>query len=283
MDLSRDKENRPLLSDEKREAIGKRFADLACVMERLRRDCPWDSQQTPDSLKRGILEEAYEVLEAIEDQNWDGLREELGDHLLQVLFQACIQNEENRYDIEDVLREITEKMVRRHPHVFGDASVDDAQAVNATWDQIKEAEKGPRKSLFDHFPKGLPALLESFKIGKKAAKVGFDWPEPLRVLDKVEEEIHEIRDALKTGDQDHVREELGDLLFAVSNLVRKFDCEPEETLRAANHKFMRRFRAMERLAREDGVDFSALDLDTQETYWNRAKKDTQKSQTSPNP
>lgn len=273
MDLTRDKQGRELFAAGKRESIAQRFADLAGVMARLRKECPWDQKQTPDSLKRYVLEETYEVLGAIEDGDWDGLREELGDFLLQVLFLAEIMRGEQRFDIEDVLVQITDKMVRRHPHVFGNQEVAGSDEVVANWEAIKAAEKGDRgpASLFDHFPKGLPALLESFKIGKKAAKVGFDWPEPARVLDKLEEEIGEIREALAEGEQEKVQDEMGDLLFALSNLTRKLNLEPEETLRGANRKFIRRFRAMEELAQEDGVDFAALELDQQEQYWQRAK------------
>jgi len=236
----------------------------------LRRDCPWDARQTHPSLKRFLLEETYEVLETIEDQNWVGLREELGDLLLQVLFHARIQEDDGRFDMEHVLADLIDKMVSRHPHVFGDEDLD-AAGVARRWEEIKKAEKGPRDSLFDGFVKGLPALLESYKIGRKAAMVGFDWPDPNQVLDKIEEEIGEIREALADGDRDHVQEELGDLLFAVSNLVRKHDFEPEETLRLANRKFISRFRIMEQLAREDGTVFEELGLEAQETYWQRAK------------
>ena len=271
MDLTRDQNGEPVFSEEKAEAIGKRFVELACLMEHLRARCPWDRRQTPDSLKRNILEEAYEVIETIEGQNWAGLREELGDFLLQVMFQAKLQQEQNRFDIEDVLAAIIEKMVRRHPHVFGSQTACDAEAVSMNWERIKQQEKGGKVSLFHDFPGNLPALLASYKVGRKAAKTGFDWPDPMQVLDKIEEEIGEIRQALADGDKDHVREELGDLLFAISNLVRKLDCEPEETLRAANRKFISRYQKMEQLAESDGIDFEKLDLDSQEKYWERAK------------
>ncbi len=274
MDISRDRRGRPLFEEAKAREVKERFFDLACVMARLRRDCPWDQTQTPDSLKRYILEEAYETLEAIDDRDWDALRDELGDFMFQVLFQAVIQQEEGRFDIADVLTAIVEKMIRRHPHVFGDGQADDAERVAANWEAIKQAEKGAVESVYDGLTKGMPALLESFKIGKKAARAGFDWPEPERVLEKIEEEIAEVRAARREPDRDALREELGDLLFAMSNLVRKYGFEPEETLRAANRKFVARFRLMERLAREDGVAFDALSLETQERYWERAKRAT---------
>ena len=271
MDLTIDRHGQPLFERPKEARLKARFHDLVCIMRRLRRGCPWDREQTPASLKKYILEEAYEVLETIEAEDWDGLREELGDFLFQVMFQAEIQAEAGRFDIEDVLAGIVAKMVHRHPHVFGDHDLT-AEQVAVNWEKLKQAEKGPRASLFDGFTRGLPALLESYKIGKKAAKTGFDWPEPLRVLDKVEEEIAEIREAVAGGDADRIREELGDLMFAVGNLVRKFGCEPEETLRAANRKFIDRYRTMEAIAAERGLDFAALDLETQETLWEEAKR-----------
>jgi len=271
MDLTRDKNGAPLFDAAKSEAVKQRFFELVCIMARLRRECPWDRQQTPASLKKYILEEAYEVLETIEAEDWSGLREELGDFLFQVMFQAEIQAETGRFDIEDVLAGIVGKMVHRHPHVFGEMKLS-AEEVARNCDRLKQSEKGPRQSLFDGVTRGLPAWPESYKIGKRAAKLGFDWPEPLRVLDKVEEEIAEIRQAVAEGDADHIREELGDLLFAVSNLVRKFGCEPEETLRAANAKFMNRFIAMEELAAAQGLDFETLDLDRQESLWEEAKR-----------
>jgi len=272
VDIHRDRQGNPLFDDEKARALQRRFFDLACIMVRLRAECPWDREQTPDSLKRYILEEAYETLEAIEDRDWAALRDELGDFLFQVMFQAQIQQEAGRFDIEAVLAGLVEKMIRRHPHVFGDEAADRAEEVAANWEAIKRAEKGGGDSVFDGFPKGLPALLESFKIGKKAARTGFDWPEPERVLDKIEEEIGEIKEARLSGSSAALQEELGDLMFAISNLVRKHGFEPEETLRAANRKFIGRFQTMERLAVEDGVDFGSLSLDQQERYWQRAKR-----------
>jgi MazG family protein len=278
MDLTIDEHGAPLFSAAKTESVKQRFFELVCIMARLRKGCPWDRQQTPASLKKYILEEAYEVLETIEAEDWPGLREELGDFLFQVMFQSEIQAEEGRFDIEDVLTGIVKKMVHRHPHVFGDEKLS-AEEVALNWDRLKQAEKGPRQSLFDGFTRGLPALLESYKIGKKAAKAGFDWPEPLRVLDKVEEEIGEIRQAVAAGEPDQIREELGDLMFAVSNLVRKFGCEPEETLRAANRKFLDRFALMEKIAAERGLAFETLDLDRQETLWEEAKERMKRSST----
>ncbi len=269
MDLRQNKAGQPLFDEAREERVGRRFLDMVAVMARLRAECPWDAKQTPESLKRYVLEEAYEVVDAIERGDWDGLREELGDHLLQVLFQAQIQQEHGRFEIADVLDRLIEKMVHRHPHVFGELEADEA-AVVANWETLKRREKGG-EGLYDGFTHGLPALLASYKISSKAAKVGFDWPDPEQIIDKIHEELGEVREA-REGSPEYLAEELGDLLFAVSNLTRKLGFEPEECLRLANRKFVRRFTAMERLAADAGQDFATLDLDAQEAYWQRVKQ-----------
>lgn len=273
--LHLDADGSRLLSEAQEVAIKEGFYELACIMARLRKGCPWDRKQTAQSLKRYVLEEAYEVVESIDICDWDGLCDELGDFLFQVVFQAQVHQESNHFDLVDILTRINQKMVRRHPHVFENQDIS-VEEVAANWEAIKKREKGltetDKPSLFDNHTRGLPALLDSYKIARKAARVGFDWPEPAPVLDKIEEEIGEIREALASGDKAAVQEELGDLLFAVSNLVRKLDMEPEETLRKANRKFIHRFRKMERLASQDGVAFESLDLGDQEAYWQRAKK-----------
>jgi len=273
VDVRKDGDGKALLSPEKEKALAKRFLDLACVMERLRRDCPWDQAQTPQSLRRYILEEAYEVLEAIDNEDWAELCDELGDFTLQVVFQAKIQAESERFDLEDVLKGIVEKMVRRHPHVFSETKVADAEEVAANWEAIKQREKGgaAKASALDGLPKGLPALMESYKLTRKASKVGFDWPTPEDVYAKIEEEMAEAQEAAETGSQAALAEELGDLLFAVANLTRKYGFEPEETLRLANRKFRRRFKAMESLAKAKGKPFASLGLEDQEALWQASK------------
>lgn len=271
MNRTHDRQGQPLFDDKRAEALRQRFFEAASVMARLRRECPWDIKQTHQSLKKYLLEEAHEVLEAIDENDHQALCDELGDLLLQVLFHAEIQRELGHFDVVDVLTQLADKLVRRHPHIFASEDASDADAVARNWDAIKKAEKGGQTSLFDHWTKGLPALLESYKIGKKAAKWGFDWPNPLPVLDKIEEEIDEIREAVTAGDADAVSEELGDMLFAMSQLVRKFEREPEDVLRQANRKFMRRFRAMETLAKQRGLDFASLNLDEQDALWQAVK------------
>lgn len=278
MDLTRDEHGKPLFDAAKRRGFEDAFYQLVCLMTHLRRGCPWDREQTPQSLRRYVLEEAYEVLETIEDENWPGLREELGDFVLQAVFQAKIQEEAGRFDIEDVLRDLVAKMVRRHPHVFAEVDADTPSAVEQSWEKIKQEEKGSKGAL-SGLTRGMPALLESYKIAKKAAKVGFDWPEASMVLDKIEEEIGEIKEVGLKGDQDALAEELGDLMFAVANLVRKCGLEPEETLRRANRKFVGRFQAMEALAEKDGQAPADLSLDEMEALWQEVKRQAAARQT----
>jgi len=269
VDVTRDETGARLFDEEKEAALGRSFYELVCMMRRLRRGCPWDKEQTPASLKRYVLEEAYEVLETIELEDWNALREELGDFVFQVAFQAEIQDEAGRFDFEDVLTDLVSKMVRRHPHVFSDGEARTAADVNRTWETLKQKEKGPKTSIYDGLTRGLPALLESHKIARKAAKLGFDWENTDQVEAKIREELAELHEA---ASPEEVQEELGDLLFAVSNLVRKHGFEPEETLRMANRKFVKRFRGMEHLARDRGEDLEALDLAAQEALWQAVKR-----------
>jgi len=268
----RDWKNQTAFSTRRDQEIMELFLDVVKVMATLRRPggCPWDAAQTPQLLKRYVLEEAYEVIECIEEMNWNGLKDELGDHLFQVLFQAEIQYEEGRYDIGDVLKNLRDKMVRRHPHVFHESGAKTEKDVKKQWERIKRDEKSARGH-FDHFSHRLPALLASYKIGKKAEKVGFDWDGPERVLEKVDEELAEVREALAHGDRAHLREELGDLLFVIANLVRQCGFEPEETLQRGNKKFIGRFKAMEKMATQEGQEFEDLDLETQEALWQAVK------------
>lgn len=260
------------------EEIQDLFLDVVKVMATLRRPggCPWDAAQTPQTLKRFILEEAYEVIETIENRDWENLKEELGDYLFQVLFQAEIQHESGRFDIGDILRDLRDKMIRRHPHVFERDGKNRKLDIRAQWERIKREEKNA-VSHFDGFSHRIPALLGSYKIGKKAEKVGFDWDGPERVLLKVDEELAEVKEALRetTGleGRKHLEEELGDLLFVVANLVRQCGFEPEETLAKGNRKFIKRFKAMEELARSRDQVFEELKLEEQEALWLEVKKD----------
>ena len=230
--------------------------------------CPWDREQTHASLRPGLIEEAHEVVAAIDSRDDANLREELGDLLLQVVFHAQIGEEEGRFDFDDVAREIAEKLVRRHPHVFGDQHCADSADVLRKWDEIKRAEKGAVPgSVLDHLPTGLPTLMHATKVQKKAAKVGFDWADAGPVFDKVREELAE----LAAAPADEREEEMGDVLFAAVNLARKLGIDAETALLGATRKFARRFRAVEQLARVRGLELGGMSLEELDVLWEEVK------------
>lgn len=250
------------------------FDRLVEIMTALRSQCPWDREQTRESLKAYILEETYEVLEAIDHQDPAALREELGDFLFQVIFQAEIGRERGEFDIYQVLEQLIEKMIRRHPHVFGEIHVNSAQEALKNWEQIKLAEKGERRetSALNGVPEELPALLRARRLQEKASRVGFDWNSLDPVLDKVKEELGEFEEVLRSGDPNRREEELGDLLFALVNAARFLEINPEEALRQTNRKFVSRFQYIEKEALRSGRDLSSLSLEEMDRYWEQAKQ-----------
>ncbi|MGE3529284.1 MAG: nucleoside triphosphate pyrophosphohydrolase [Methyloceanibacter sp.] len=268
------------------EARGGRYtlADLLAVMARLRdkeTGCPWDVAQSYATIAPYTIEEAYEVADAIARGDREALKEELGDLLLQVVYHAQMASEERRFDFADVVDGITRKMVRRHPHVFGDASRDEFQSTDM-WGAIKEAEKAERaggpRSRFDDVPLALPALTRAVKLQKRAARVGFDWPDVAPVLDKAEEELAELGAAVaardETGDavtSERASEELGDLLFAVANIARHLGADPEAALRAASAKFVRRFESVEESLARHGRKAEDATLEEMDRLWDEAK------------
>ncbi|WP_259277901.1 nucleoside triphosphate pyrophosphohydrolase [Pedomonas mirosovicensis] len=264
---------------EQRAKAAETFARLVEIMATLRdpeSGCPWDLEQTFETIAPYTLEEAYEVAEAIRLGDRSALREELGDLLLQVVYHARMAEEEGSFDIGSVAEAINAKMIRRHPHVFGDATVKTAEEQTRAWEELKareragKAAKGPEPhSALDGVATALPALLRAQKIQARAARVGFDWRAAEDVVPKIEEELEEVREAVSTGNADRVEDEVGDLLFAVVNLARKLDIDAEGALRRATHKFESRFRAMEHTA---GEGFSKLDLDAMEVLWQKVKK-----------
>ena len=259
------------------------------VQARLRapNGCPWDREQTHRSLRTYLIEEAYEVLEALESGNDAKFAEEMGDLLLQIVFHSQIAREEGRFTVAEVIREIHDKMIRRHPHVFGETRAKDSAEVLRNWEQIKAEErrntgnKGdsspgdglPKEaSLLDGVSRALPATLEGFQLTRKASRIGFDWENSGGVFEKMGEETEELKKALKEADHLKTEEELCDLLFAAVNLSRFLKVDPEIALKKANAKFTRRFRAMERLARESGREFKDLPREEMEEFWDTAKK-----------
>jgi MazG family protein len=235
--------------------------------------CPWDKEQTHASLRAGLLEEAYEVVAAIDSGDDANLCEELGDLLLQVVFHAQIAAEQDRFDFESVARSISEKLVRRHPHVFGDESAENSDAVLVRWEEIKRLEKGAgeQQSIFDGVCDGLPALQHAAKIQKKAATVGFDWSDAEPVLAKVSEELLEVREEMAGGGA-RLEEEIGDLLFAAVNLSRKLKVDPEVALSRATRKFVRRFQSVEALAKEQGALLQGQSLEALDLLWEEVKR-----------
>lgn len=253
---------------------------LVKVMSRLRSPdgCPWDIEQTHATLRRYIIEEVYEVLEAIDEQDPAHLCEELGDLLLQIVFHARMAEEAGAFSMQDVVDTVTEKLIRRHPHVFGDISVQDAAEVIVNWDAIKRREKKEKaQSALDGVPHGLPALLRANKLQLKAAKVGFDWDDIAPVWDKVAEEVSELRQAVQSGAPAQIEDELGDVVFAVVNLGRFLGVEAEVALNGTNNKFIRRFQQMEAVVRAQGRKWQELDLAKMEQLWQAAKAGENKS------
>ena len=247
---------------------------LVEVMARLRspEGCPWDNEQTHSTLRRYIIEEVYEVLEAIDEKDPAHLCEELGDLLLQIVFHSRMAEESGDFSVQDVVDTVTEKLIRRHPHVFGDISVQDAAEVIVNWDAIKRREKAAKpQSALDGVPKGLPALLRANKLQMKAAKVGFDWDDVAPVWAKVAEELGELREAAELGDKAKIEDELGDVIFAAVNLGRFLGVEAEVALNGTNNKFVRRFQQVEAAIRTKGLKWKDLDLAAMDELWEAAK------------
>lgn len=251
----------------------KAFEKLMQIVSDLRdeaKGCPWDRKQTPKSLVPNFIEELYEVIEAIEDEDDEALREELGDLMLHLVFQVQIAQEQGKFGMEDVLDSINNKLVRRHPHIFGDDQVDTAEAVKLNWELIKKKEKKDRKSVLDGVPRSMPALIQAWRLQEKAASVGFDWQELPPVCDKIQEEHTELMEALKSGIKADIEEELGDLIFSIVNLARKLDIDAEAALKATNRKFYDRFQYIE--AQYKDTDINEADLDELDSHWKKAKE-----------
>jgi MazG family protein len=251
---------------------GERFERLVGIMQRLRAPggCPWDREQSFDTIKPYLLEETYEVFDAIDQRDWSGLAEELGDLMLQAVFFAQMASEEGKFHIDDSLDAISEKLIRRHPHVFGDGTAKTSDDVKRRWDEIKADEKKdqgkPQLGRLDSVPRKLPALVEAQQISSKAAAVGFDWENPEQVLEKLDEELLELAEAREGGTPSELEGEIGDLLFVLVNLARFFKVDPEQALRKTNAKFRRRFAFVESKATLPGATIGEM-----EALWQEAK------------
>jgi tetrapyrrole methylase family protein/MazG family protein len=246
------------------------FDEFIAIMRRLRKECPWDKEQTHESLKKHFIEEAYEALDSIDRKNFDDLKGELGDVALQVVFHSIIAEEEKKFTIEEVFAAINEKLIRRHPHIYGDAIINSGAEQIALWDKIKMSEG--RTSVLDGIPNHYPALMKAEKVQKKAAKVGFEWKEKKDVWKKVEEELSELQSAVASGDKAHTHDEFGDVLFSLVNYARFIDVNPEESLLSTILKFNTRFQFIEKRLLEQGKDIHQSSLEEMDRLWNEAKK-----------
>jgi MazG family protein len=276
MDNAREDASRTRFADD-RDRAGIEFQRLVDIMRRLRGPdgCPWDREQSLESLRPFVLEETYEVLEAIDRGDHEDLRGEIGDLLFEGVFLAQIEADEGRFTVADSLRAINEKLIRRHPHVFGSKDgVDTPGAVLQQWEQIKSSEQqsaGRRKAVLGGLPKALPALLGAHEIGTRVAAVGFDWARTSDVVDKIEEEVAELRRAVDGEGRARIEEEMGDLLFSIANLARKMGVEPESALRKANEKFGGRFAALEQHFETEGRSVHDASLEEMEEVWGKIK------------
>lgn len=255
--------------------FGKQLARLRAIMHRLRAPggCPWDAEQTHESLIPNLIEETYETVDTIQRGDHEHLKEELGDLLLQVVFHSELAEEAGRFTLDDVARGISDKLVRRHPHVFGSSDAGTTDAVLRQWEEIKRAEKGDQEKSYLHgVGKGLPGLLRASKLQKKAAKVGFDWPVEIGVIAKIREELLELQSAVDAQDIPGVAEEMGDLMFSVVNLARFRNMDPEVLMAAANGKFEARFGEMERILKSAGLSLEAASPAQMEDAWAEAKQ-----------
>ncbi len=243
---------------------------LVKIMTELREKCPWDKKQTIHTLRQQTIEETFELVDAITDKDWQGIKEELGDILLHIVFYAKIAEEENQFSLQEVINSICEKLIFRHPHIYGDIKVKDDEEVKRNWEQIKLAEG--KKSVLSGVPKSLPSMVKAMRLQEKAKQVGFEWETKEQVWEKIEEEKAELLDAVKSGDTAHIEEEAGDLFFSVVNYVRFLNIDAENALELSNKKFIMRFTQMEAAAAEKGHNLSNMTLGEMDQIWNEIKK-----------
>ncbi|MDC0376814.1 nucleoside triphosphate pyrophosphohydrolase [Schleiferiaceae bacterium] len=246
------------------------FGRLLDIMDTLRAECPWDKKQTLESLRHLTIEETYELADAIEEGDLNEIKKELGDLMLHMVFYSKIGSEKGAFDVGDVLNSVCDKLIHRHPHIYGDVEATTEEEVKANWEAIKLKEKGT-KSVLQGVPRGLPALVKAIRIGDKARGAGFDWEQPQDVWVKIREELVEFEDAQKSGNQDLIEGELGDVLFSIVNFARLSNLDPEMALERTNKKFIYRFNYMENAARNMGKSLADMSLEEMEGLWNEAK------------
>ena len=261
----------PIYPDPKRKQKLAAFDRLLTIMDQLRNLCPWDKNQTIESIRHLTIEETYELSDAILDNDLVEVKKELGDLMLHMVFYAKMGEEKGAFDMADILNGIAEKLIYRHPHIYADEKVDDEKTVLENWEKLKLKEKG-NKSVLGGVPKSLPALIKAQRIQEKARGVGFDWDKKSQVWDKVEEEIAEFKQEEQAGNKEKATEEFGDLLFSLINYARFNKINPEEALERTNKKFIKRFQHLEKASKADGKTLSEMTLEEMDTYWNAAKK-----------
>ena len=247
----------------------KAFIRLVEIMDRLREECPWDKKQTIDSLRYLTIEEMYELSDAILDKNMDEIKKELGDLMLHIVFYSRIASEKKHFDITDVLDSISDKLIHRHPHIYGDVVANDVKQVKENWEKLKLKEG--KNSVLEGVPKSLPAIVKAYRIQEKVRGIGFDWQNKNQVWDKVQEEIEEFQREEKKNDAEKMEEEFGDVLFSLVNYSRFVNINPEDALEKTNKKFIRRFQFMEQKIKEDGLDLSKLSFEQMNAFWDMAK------------
>ncbi len=245
------------------------FEKLLQIMNDLREKCPWDKKQTIHSLRQMTIEETYELVDAITENDWKGIKEELGDMLLHIVFYAIIGEEENKFTLDDVINGICKKLVNRHPHIYGDVKVANADEVKKNWEKIKLQEG--KKSVIEGIPRGLPAMVKAMRLQEKAKQVGFEWENKEQVWEKVEEENKELLEAVKSGDKDKMEDELGDVFFSLINFARFLQLDADNALERTNKKFISRFNKMEQEALKDGKDLQQMTLEEMDSIWNKIK------------
>lgn len=245
------------------------FLGLVKIMDELREQCPWDMKQTIDTLRPLTIEETYELADAITDHDWKGIKEELGDMFLHLLFYAKIGSEQNQFTLEEVIEGISAKLIHRHPHIYGDVKVADEEDVKRNWEKLKMKEG--KKSVLSGVPPSLPAIVKATRIQEKAKQVGFEWDKKEDVWKKVEEEMGELQEAVAGGKQAEIEDEFGDVLFSLANYARFLHVDAEGSLEKTNKKFIRRFQEMETIALSSGKQLSAMTLDEMDAIWNQVK------------
>jgi len=249
------------------------FGKLLEIMDELRQKCPWDREQTFESLRKLTIEETYELGDAVLQADMEEIKKELGDLLLHIVFYAKIGEEKQAFNIEDVIKSLNEKLIYRHPHIYGEVDVNNAREVEQNWEALKLKEKGrKKKTVLEGVPASLPALVKANRIQEKASGVGFDWEYPQQVWDKVKEEVNELQHEMNTDDKDKIEAEFGDLFFAMVNAARLYKVDPEAALERTNLKFMKRFNYLESQTIKKGMDLKAMPLAEMDKYWEEAKK-----------